>query len=68
MVLLLRESHFFDAAEIRVAAEKAWGTSFAEDENAQNYVVQSGHVVLLKTGPHLLNFLNHSEPYLVAIL
>ena len=42
MILLLRKSHFFDEAEIRLAAEKAWGVSFDVDEDARNYVVNQG--------------------------
>ncbi len=64
MVLLLRQPHFFTAAELRVAAEKAWRTSFAgESPNSMHYVVQPKGLTLLKAGPHLFSFPHHAEPY-----
>jgi hypothetical protein len=64
MVLLLRQPHFFTAAELRVAAEKAWNRSFAGDSpNSMHCVVQAKAVTMLKAGPHALAFFHHAEPY-----
>jgi hypothetical protein len=64
MVLLLSKPHFFTAAELRVAAEKAWNTSFAGDSpDSMHCVVQSGATTLLKAGKHGLVFFHCYEPY-----
>ncbi len=64
MVLLLRQPHLFSEEELRRAAERAWGISFAGGEESKHFVLQSGHVILLKAGPHLLSLLNVPKPYL----
>ena len=65
MVLLLRKPHLFSAAELRLAAERAWHTSFAgEEDSSKHCVVQSGTVTLMKAGPHGLNFYYYPEPYI----
>jgi hypothetical protein len=63
VVLLLREPHVFSVEELRLAAERAWRTSFAGGEGSMHFVTQSGGVTLLKAGSHLLNLLHNSEPY-----
>ena len=64
MVLLLRKPHLFSAEELRLAAERAWHTSFAGEENSsKDCVVQSATVTLMKAGPHALNFFYYPEPY-----
>ena len=57
IVLLLRKPHLFNAQELRLAAQRAWLTSFAGGEGSMHCVAQSGEVTLLKAGPHVLNFL-----------
>jgi hypothetical protein len=64
IVLLLRKAHYFHAEELRIAAERAWGTSFVGGPDSRHFVMQSGHVTLMKAGPHLLSFLNVSKSYL----
>jgi len=65
MVLLLRRPHLFSADELRLAAERAWHTSFAGEENGSKHcVVQSETVTLMKAGPHALNFFYYPEPYI----
>jgi hypothetical protein len=64
MVLLQREAHIFSVEELRLAAERAWHTSFAgTEEGSMHCVVQSGKVTLMKAGPHLLNFFYFAAPY-----
>jgi hypothetical protein len=64
MVLLLRKPHLFSAEELRLAAARAWHTSFAAGENSMHCVAQSGEATLLKAGPHLLNFFYYPKPYI----
>ncbi len=64
MVLLLRKAHFFRDEELRMAAEKAWGISFAERDESKHFVVQSGRITLIKVGPHVLNVFNSDRPYI----
>jgi hypothetical protein len=64
MVLLLREPHFFRADELRAAAERAWGRSFAGGDGSMHSVAQSGPVTFLKAGPHLLNLFHYPKPYI----
>ncbi len=64
MVLLLRNPHFFGADEVRLAAERAWHVSFAGGKGSMHAVAQSGDAMLLKAGPHLLNFFNYPKPYI----
>jgi hypothetical protein len=63
IVLLLRKPHYFEAEELRLAAERAWRTSFAGNEGSMHCVAQSGKATLLKAGPHLLSFLHSRKPY-----
>jgi hypothetical protein len=64
MVLLLRQPHFFGKEELRLAAERAWHTSFAGGEGSMHAVAQAGNATLLKAGPHLLNFFFYPKPYI----
>jgi hypothetical protein len=64
IVLLLREPHRYDKEELRVAAERAWGVSFEGVAGPDNFVIQSGHLALMKAGPHLLSLPNAPQPYL----
>jgi len=64
MVLLLRAPHFFAKEELRMAAERAWHTSFAGGEGSLHTVVQSGKTTLMKAGPHVLNFFHYDKPYI----
>jgi hypothetical protein len=65
MVLLQRKPHLFSAEELRLAGERAWHTSFAgKEEGSKHCVVQTGKVILMKAGPHLLNFLYYAAPYI----
>jgi hypothetical protein len=65
MVLLQRKPHIFTAEELRLAAERAWRTSFAgTEEGSRHCVVQSGKVTLMKAGPHVLNFFYFPTPYI----
>jgi|HubBroStandDraft_6_1064221.scaffolds.fasta_scaffold426218_3 hypothetical protein len=64
MVLLLRESNFPTLDQLRLAAEKAFDTSFVEgDQGARHYVVRVSHLTVMKAGPHTLSFLNQTRPY-----
>jgi hypothetical protein len=64
MVMLQRKAHFFGAEELRLAAERAWHTSFTgEDEDSMHCVVQRGKITLMKVGPHMLNFFCYPAPY-----
>jgi hypothetical protein len=63
MVLLLRESRFPTLDQLRSAAEKAFGTSFAGGEDSQHCVIQAVIFTLMKAGPHTLSFLNYTKPY-----
>jgi hypothetical protein len=64
IVLLLREPHFFRADELRLAAEKAWGISFAGGAESMHCVAQSGTATLMKAGPYLLSFFYYPKPYI----
>jgi len=64
MILLLRKVHPFGDEELRMAAEKAWGISFAGKEESKHFVVQSGPITLIKVGPHVLNVFNSDVPYI----
>src|ERR1700685_58003 len=64
MVLLLRKPHFFTAAELRAAAERAWHTSFAgESSSSRHCVVQKNAATIMKAGRHGLVFFHRGEPY-----
>src|SRR5580765_6327981 len=65
MVLLQRKPHSFSSEELRLAAERAWHTSFADrKEGSMHCVAQTGIVTLMKAGPHLLNFFYYAAPYI----
>jgi hypothetical protein len=65
MVLLLRKPQFFSAEELRLAAERAWHTSFAGGKKESKHcVVQSGKITMMKAGPHLLSFFCSPAPYI----
>jgi len=63
IVLLLRKPHFFHAEELRLAAERAWSTSFDGGEGSMHCVVQNGPITLMKAGPHLLSFFHYPKAY-----
>jgi hypothetical protein len=64
IVLLLRKAHLFTAAEIQLAAERAWHRSFDGDEKESMHCVkQMGTAMLMKAGPHLINFFYYPRPY-----
>jgi hypothetical protein len=63
MVLLLRESRFPTLDQLRLAAERAFGTSFAGGKESQHCVIQAVLFTLIKAGPHTLSFLNYTKPY-----
>jgi hypothetical protein len=63
IVLLLREPHRYDKDELRLAAERAWDRLFEKAAGAGNFVIQSGHLTLMKAGSHLLGFPNAPQPY-----
>jgi hypothetical protein len=63
MVLLLRESRFPTRDQLRSAAGRAFGTSFAGGQESQHCVVQETLFTLMKTGPHTLSFLNYTKVY-----
>jgi hypothetical protein len=63
MVLLLREPRFSTLDQLRLAAERAFGTSFTGDKQARHYVVQVALLTIMKAGPHSLSFLNYRKPY-----
>jgi hypothetical protein len=64
IVLLLRQPYVYDNDELRRAAERAWGGSFAGESGSDNFVLQSGQTALMKAGRHLLGFPNAPQPYL----
>jgi hypothetical protein len=63
MVLLLRESRFITLDQLRLAGERAFGVSFAGGKGSEHYVLQEGLFTLMRTGPHMLSFLNYTKPY-----
>jgi hypothetical protein len=64
IVLLLRKPHLFTAAELRLAAERAWHRSFdGHEKESMHCVQQAGTVTMMKAGPHLLNFFYYPGPY-----
>jgi len=64
MVLLLLSPDFFNKERLRLAAERAWHTSFAGGVGSMHTVVQSGTTTLIKAGPHALNFFYYGAPYI----
>jgi len=63
MVLLLREPEFPTLDQLRSAAERAYGKSFAGGKESTYCVVQAVLFALMKVGPHMLSFLNYRKPY-----
>jgi len=64
MVLLLKKPHLFSAAEIQLAAERAWHRSFeGGGKESMHCVKQIDTVTLMKAGPHLINFFYYPGPY-----
>ena len=66
LVVLLRKPHLLSEEELRAAAEKAWGLSFAESDGSTRYVVTSGDARVLNAGQHLLSFHSSNEPYVAV--
>jgi hypothetical protein len=64
LVLLLRDSHFLTLDQLRLAGERAFGTSFAGTrKEARHFVVELTLFTIMKAGPHTLSFLNYTKPY-----
>jgi hypothetical protein len=63
MVLLLREPNFLTLDQLRLAAERAFDTSFTGDKESRHYVIQVVLFTIAKAGPHSLSFLNYKKPY-----
>lgn len=63
MVLLLREPRFITPDQLRLAAERAFGVSFAGGKESEHFVLQEALFTLMKAGPHMLSFLNYTKPY-----
>jgi hypothetical protein len=63
MVLLLREPKFPTLDQLRLAAERAYGLSFAGGKESRHCVFQSVLFTLMRVGPHTLSFLNYTKPY-----
>jgi len=63
MVLLLREPKFSTLDQLRLAGERAFGTSFTGDKESQHFVIQVVLFTIMKAGPHSLSFLNYRKPY-----
>jgi hypothetical protein len=63
MVLLLRRPHRFTEAELRAAAEKAWGISFGNESDQAYFVSTAGDRGLIYAGSHLLTILSSDKPY-----
>ena len=63
VVMLFRRPYLFQREELQRAAERAWRVSFDGIVSSKHCVAQSGHVTLLKAGPHLLNLFYHPAPY-----
>jgi hypothetical protein len=63
LVLLLREPRFSTLDQLRSAGERAFGVPFNGGKESQHFVMQAAHLVIIKVGPHALNFLNHAKPY-----
>jgi hypothetical protein len=63
MALLLREPKFSTLDQLRLAAERAFGTSFTGDKLSRHYVVQVVLFTIMKAGPHSLSFLNYRKAY-----
>ena len=61
--LLLRSPHLFGEYELRLAAERAWGVSFACGEGSTRAVFESEQGTVLQAGSHLLRVFNYSRPY-----
>lgn len=64
MVLLLRKPYSFSAEELRLAAERAWRTSFAgKEESSKHFVGHRGFITFVKAGPHALTLFHRNKPY-----
>ncbi len=64
IVLLLREPHFFKREEVMEAGRLGFGKAFDGVEDPMYFVVQTGHVTMLKAGPYVMHVLHQGEPYL----
>jgi len=64
MVLLLRQPHAFNEAELTEAAKRAWSTTFDRSENSKSFVIEKGSVTILKVGNLVLHFPAQGRPYL----
>jgi hypothetical protein len=63
MIVLLRKPHPFSMEEIRLAAERAWGVSFAIGKGSMRAVYRSESWTVLQAGPHVLSFYDSDKPY-----
>jgi len=64
IVLLLRKPHLFTEDEMRLAAQRAYHTSFAGTDGSINCVAKAGIDPLLIAGPHLLKLFHYPHPYI----
>ena len=67
LVMLLREFHFFTAAELEATGERGWNKPFGTPEEPMFFVVQQGSITFLKTGPYVINLLQANQPYAGSI-
>jgi hypothetical protein len=63
MVLLQRETHYFEAPELQLASERGWGRRFDGNTDPAYCVVQNGGFTMIKTGPYLVNMRQVKQPY-----
>jgi hypothetical protein len=56
-------THDFSLNQLRVAAERAFGTPFAAAPESQHFVMQTRLITLMKAGHRTLSFLNYTKPY-----
>jgi hypothetical protein len=63
IVLLLRKPHLFTAAELRLAAGRAWHRSFhGEAKESMHFVSQVGTATRMEAGPQVLSFFFYPGP------
>jgi len=63
VVLLLREANSPKETVLRLAAERAWGISFAGGEDCPHFIMQSGNATVIKAGPYMFHVISSSKPY-----
>lgn len=64
LVLLLQQPRFPSLDQLREAAARAFGVTFASDRNSRHSVYQRGVIfTLANVGSHTLSFLSYTQPY-----